>query len=602
MNTNATRDERGASLEPVQEKYFAWMVLLVTAMTYLGTVRFDFVYDDYPQIIFNPFVKAWHYVPQYFVSSVWKQMSPFAPGNYYRPLFLLLLRVNYAMFANRPFGWHLVSLALHLLVTWQVYLVVKKMTGRLTPAWLSALIFGVHPVHHEVIAWISGATESLLAVMFLAAFLAYLRSREKAKPFWTAVACVFFVLALLSKETAIVFPVLVFAYEWIAGEPEEGKSDAGFMDRLKAALAASCIYLPFAIAYLIVRNRVLFGLGHSFASVSVTDWFLTLPSILLFYVRNWFVPVGLSGFYDLYYQHGLNFAKVLLPLLILITFSAAVWLARRRLGSRDVGFAAAWMVIPLLPALDTFVFHADMLVHDRYFYLPSIGAALLVALAIEHAAQTRPALFGQPLHVVVSGLALAVVLAVCATQTVVCWTDDYTLFTRAHQVAPLNGTVSNNLAAEMMSRQELAQAQQILETAFQAHPQDSQLSLNLGRLYYRKGDLPKAEEFIQGAVRLDSSLADTYVVLGQIRLKQNRRKEAQDSLRHAVDLNPYSAPYHTSYGIILALTGDCPDADRQFDAAISLSPGDGIAELQKHRCDVGPSATPPATVTKPGQL
>src|SRR5215469_4139069 len=113
---NSTKSAESAGVSALQEKYFGWMILAISAITYLGTVRYDFTYDDYPQIVFNPFVKAWHYVPQYFVSSVWKQMSPFAPGNYYRPLFLLLIRINYSIFENRALGWHLISLAFHVLV------------------------------------------------------------------------------------------------------------------------------------------------------------------------------------------------------------------------------------------------------------------------------------------------------------------------------------------------------------------------------------------------------------------------------------------------------------------------------------------------------
>src|SRR5258708_36123615 len=82
------------------ERYFLWTVLVITAITNLSTVRFGFVYDDYPQILFNPFIRAWSYVPQYFVNSVWKHMDPLGAGNYYRPLFLLWMRVNYAAFGS----------------------------------------------------------------------------------------------------------------------------------------------------------------------------------------------------------------------------------------------------------------------------------------------------------------------------------------------------------------------------------------------------------------------------------------------------------------------------------------------------------------------
>ncbi len=114
-STPRTEDSRIAAL---REKYFVLMVLLVTAVTYLGTIRFGFVYDDDPQIVNNPFLRAWHYAPQYFVSSVWKQMGPLVSANYYRPIFLLLMRTSYALFAAHPLGWHLLAIAMHLLVTW----------------------------------------------------------------------------------------------------------------------------------------------------------------------------------------------------------------------------------------------------------------------------------------------------------------------------------------------------------------------------------------------------------------------------------------------------------------------------------------------------
>ena len=104
---------------------------------------------------------------------------------------------------------------MHLVVTWLVYVLVRKVTGQFTTAWLAAVIFGVHPIHHEVVAWVSGTTESLFAILFLLAFLAYLRSREESKALWMSLSCALYALALLSKETAIVLPALVFAHAWI---------------------------------------------------------------------------------------------------------------------------------------------------------------------------------------------------------------------------------------------------------------------------------------------------------------------------------------------------------------------------------------------------
>jgi len=93
-------------------------------------------------------------------------------------------------------------------------LVVREMTLRAGVAWLTAFIFGVHPIHHEVVAWVSGSTESLFATFFLAAFLAYLYSRKQRQLFLMICSCGFFGLALLSKETAIIFAYSRI-YSWL---------------------------------------------------------------------------------------------------------------------------------------------------------------------------------------------------------------------------------------------------------------------------------------------------------------------------------------------------------------------------------------------------
>ena len=584
----------------LNEKYFVWMVLLITAITYVGTLRFDFVYDDSPQIVSNPFLRAWHYVPQYFVSSLWKQTSPLASGNYYRPIFLLLMRINYSIFADRALGWHLLAVAMHVVVTWLTYVLVRKVTGQFTTAWLAAMIFGVHPIHHEVVAWVSGTTESLFAILFLLAFLAYLQSRDGSKALWMALSCALYALALLSKETAIVLPALVFAHAWIEYCPAENETRPGYAARFRSAFVPAVLFLPVALLYLFARYQILSGLGHSIVPLSPVTWLLTLPSILLFYVKNWFLPFHLGEFYDLFYQPKLNFTHVLLPAIILLALAVVVWIFRKRLGQKSVAFALAWIVIPLLPALDTFVFRADDLVHDRYFYVPSMGAALLIALIIDRAMKSRVGVFGQPAHAVVAGFALAVLLSFFAGQAASSWSSDYALYSRSHEIAPLNSTALNNLAAEMLTRQDFDDAQKLLETGIRNDPSDSRFATNLGRLYYHKGDYAKAESFMLQGMQADPNEAEAYVYLGQIRLKQGRGKEAQENLHHAVALNPYSAAFHTSYGIVLAMNGDCMDADQQFEAALALNPGDPLTTIQMVRCraSLAPAAAPS---TKPGQ-
>ena len=147
-NENPTHPGAKSQLAIVLEKKIVWIVLLVTAISYLGTLQFEFVSEDSSTILFNPFIRAWKFVPTYFRTPGWASLAPGSVGNYYRPIFQVFMRVNYAIFTNRPLGWHMAAIALHLVVTWLVFAVNRKLTGDFTVAWLAALIFGAHPVHH----------------------------------------------------------------------------------------------------------------------------------------------------------------------------------------------------------------------------------------------------------------------------------------------------------------------------------------------------------------------------------------------------------------------------------------------------------------------
>ncbi len=185
-------------------------VLALTALVYVATLRFDFVYDDQNQIVRNALVQSWQFVPGYFKGHQWMTLFPNASANYYRPLNFLWFRLNDAIFGLAPAGWHAMAILLHLAVTYLAYQVARRVTGRPLVAALTALLFGIHPTRHEVVAWVSGTTESLWALFFFAAFLAYLISRVSDRLRWMAVSCGCYAAGLLAKETAIVLPIVDF--------------------------------------------------------------------------------------------------------------------------------------------------------------------------------------------------------------------------------------------------------------------------------------------------------------------------------------------------------------------------------------------------------
>src|SRR5262249_11522751 len=141
--------------------------------------------------------------------------------NYYRPLFLLWLLVNHTMFGLHPLGWHITTVAAHVTVTIMVYWLALRLVGDRITAFVAPAVFGLHPVHIEAAAWISGVSEPLLALLFIPSFLFYLKARHIPSTGETGhspkrrrlllASVVLYAMALFTKETAIVVPVLIVA-------------------------------------------------------------------------------------------------------------------------------------------------------------------------------------------------------------------------------------------------------------------------------------------------------------------------------------------------------------------------------------------------------
>jgi protein O-mannosyl-transferase len=571
--------------QPLREVHQLLTILAITALTYLGTLRFDFVSDDSLQIADNRFIKSWRYVPHFFFTSVWAHLYPHSPRIYYRPIYLFWNLVNYSLFGVNPMGWHATAILLHLLVTVLVFKLTRSLApGRPALAWVTTLIFGVHPVHHEVVAWISGATESLYAAFFLAAFLAYLNSRARSRTAWMCASCALYGVAVFTKETAIVLPALVFAHSWIASRPDDQTGASERNARLRTAAGTALLYAPAAAIYLAMRFWVLSGFGHIIVSVSAVGLVSTWPSVLLFYLKHWLLPVGYAADYDMAYYSGWQLLGVGLPAAVLACVAAGLWLGKHRLGARETDYAAVWMIVPLLPVLDLGVFHLGEFAHDRYFYVPSIGAALLVALLLEPIGRSGSQVWGQPRLLVITSLLLAVALSLFTVAAAGQWTNNLVLLTRAHQFAPINPTVRTNLSVEWIGLGRLDYAQALLEPVVREAPEEWLAWLNLARVQYQKQDYAAAERDLRQTIMVNPDSGLAYVLLGQTQLKTNRMPEALSSIRRGVELLPQEYRFHVIYGISLEMSGDCPSAMIQFSTALTLQPGDEVSQRELDHC------------------
>ncbi len=580
----------GARQKPLGEPALVSGVLAITAMLYAASIRFEFTYDDRRLILDNPFVQAWRFLPQYFRGQVWQHLFPAAPGGYYRPLSLLWFRINHAIFGLNPVGWHVFAIAVHLVATFLAYRIARKLTGRPLVAALTALLFGIHPMRHEVVASVSGATESLCAVFFLCAFLAYLNSREHHRVGWMSVSCVSYAAGLLSGETAIVLPCAVIGHAWLFGIQSTDNFPEVFQaakSRFAAAAKSAAIYVPVVMGYLIVRFTVLHGFSNSGGTLTIAGFVLTLPSVLFFYLRQWFLPVRLAAFYDVAVSSQAGFTHFWLPVTVLAFAGFALWYFRDALGRRETLFASAWLFLTLLPALDLFVFSAGELVHDRYFYLPGFGASLLIALAAIHLTK-GPLTFGLPRPLLLAVIIVLGPLSYSAANAQVYWSDDFELFQHAALTAPRNPAAMNNYALQLDRRGGTAVAISILKQVLQADPRDWQATYNLGRLSYNRGDLVTAEQYFRKTKAIYPTLADVPLQLALIEMRKSEYDQAERDIRQAIELRPTDPTFHFALGVVLARRNDCLAARDEFQQTLALKPAFPKAAEQMQKCQISP--------------
>jgi len=561
-----------------------WGIAFVLALTfavYLPTLRYQFVHDDRGQIVENPAVHSWRAVPAYFTAHAWAAVMPNEYVNYYRPIFLLWLRINDAVFGNQVWGWHLSTILAHILTTLLLYLLVLRLGVDRNVATLAALIFGLHPVHIEGVAWISGVTEPLLGVFLIASLLAYVRSRADVGNalIWNSTSLLFFAFAMLEKETGVILPGLLVVYEWIfrseSERPFEAKRFLGWcgttFGRIWAYFLLLALYVP-------IRIYALKGFNHVVTPLSSAQLVSTWPSLIWFWIRHLVWPARLSTYYNFPPVNHPTFGNFILPALLDIAVAIGIYALIRK--SRQATFFAAWLVLPLVPLLNLRVFVANDFAHDRYLYLPSAGLAVLVAMLLKKVCTGPPRWLGLPASLLVVMTIMTAAMSYGTIAESFYFKDNLTFYGYNLTRAPHNPDAESNYASILAENGQYGPAINAFLDAVNYNPTYWTPTYNLALTYYKTGDLPDAEKYYLRAIQINPDKSDEYFYLGVIRFKTRRTADAIACLRQAIAIRPNGNIYHFALGIMLKSQGDLTDALEEFKAELPINPSQQAAAEQ----------------------
>ncbi len=544
---------------------------LVTFVVYSGSLSFDFVWDDWPQIVNSPIIRTWSNLPRAFGSDLWYHVARHQV--YYRPLFVAWSMLNYTLFGLRPWGWHLGAVLLHVGAVAAVFWLARRLGLKYWTAALAALIFALHPIHIEPVTWISAASDTMVTIFAALAFVAFLNGRDsernpnhKKRTAWWIASMALLACALLTKEMAVIFSALVGVYAWLY--PAETRA---LGRRVLGAAREAAPYVVVTLAYVLLRKHALLhATGQFDPNHGMIDVARTLPLVVSIYLRQLLVPVGITGLYYTPYVTSAILSQVVAPVLVLGAALAGLWYWNRREGNSTVAFAGLWLLLGLAPALYLRNFGNGDFVRDRYMYFPSIGFAILAALGLRRLPSIKRwnAQAVQGCAVVV--LCGAYVCASLAQQ--VYWGSDLLMLVRGQSLYPGNPYAVAGLAKEYSQRGAHDRAIELAQSVVKDHPEYGYGPLALAEAYIHAGRFEEGRVWLE---RVDPDYAKSEVGMAGLAGLYGQMGDYERALALCSEIlekepNLYSALYNC--GNIHLMDGQYKDAERLLSRAVQLVP------------------------------
>lgn len=508
-----------------------------------------------------------------------------------------------------PRLFHAINLLLHIGAALIVFRLLRLLTGRQWPACAGALLFALHPLQTEPVAWVTGLKDVLCGLFSMAALWEYVlfaktdgnptelrstppvRRRLMPRQGHYLLALLALLAALFSKPSAVTLPLVALAIDrLLLGRPWK---------QIAISLIPFCaLSAVFAVVTLQIQSGAAFDAGPLWSRPLVAG------DALAFYISKLLLPIGLCAVYP--HSVGKVLASPMLWAAWLVPAALIIlaWVLRRRApwlaASVFILIAALLPVLGLVP----FEYERDSTVADRYMYVAMLGPSLALAfgLARLEARQSAVALRWVA-AVCIAALASLAVLSSVQART---WHDSRSLFARVVEIDPDNIVAIGNLASDEMDHGNLQAAEHDARHALDVAPNAivnrlllAQILLREGRkdeaageffkvyqldkrnvvaLTYlsldleRRGRLKDALTICSGALQLDPQYPDAHRAMAILLARAGQKSQALQQAAEAVRLEPSSADNRGVYAQMLLENGRNDEAQQQLDAARAIRP------------------------------
>lgn len=561
------RETRSTNVHRTVTLTAALGIAALSILPFLAALRFDLVWDD-PLLLSQVAGVADRGGVTGLLASDFRLYHDRSMG-FYRPVTAVSLWVQIreawsaggeAALSQAARALHEGNLLLHAACSLLVWLLLLRLVGGGWASWLPAAIFAVHPVHVEPAVFVAARTDSLAALGVLASLLCWFEGTGAAdvrrRWTWFAAGGVLCALGSLAKEQALLLPAVLLVWTFVL------RGRTGSAHRRVIWIAPWVAGAVLALSLRVAVAHVGFGAPEPLAHTGGPGWFfrLGIPALLL-YLKLWFVPWPLNSYYT-----DAQLAPTWVSAVTLVATIALAAFACRRGRGREALAALAFTIIFLFPVLHLVPLHGAAAA-ERFFYLPSVGLAMLFALVLA-VLKARPRVVGG-----VVALACIAAGAWFSVQGVRPWASNATLFAWAVHTTPNAPGGHYGLAGVLASQGRHEEAAREYEKAVRLAPDYVDAYIRLGLEYGKLGNADGARAAYEHALSLEPGRASIHTNLGVLEMRHGRIDEALVHFRRAVELDPTSPRVHYNLGLAQVRAGDVAGAKREIAFLQRSDPG-----------------------------
>ena len=555
-------DEQVATSQMEQRtRWLPWVVAGLTLFVFLPAAGNDFVnWDDDRNFLENPYYRGLS------LENIRWMFTTFHLGHYH-PLTWLSLGLDYVLWEMNPAGYHFSNIVLHAATALLVYFLILRLLGLATQAEektaelrfsaaFGALLFAIHPLRVESVAWVSERRDVLAGFFYVAAALLYLRGR-------LAASVGVFAAALMSKIIVASLPVVLLLVDIY---PLRIKPSFGL-------LLNKIPYFALALAAgLFALSQQRTGVGGTFADIAVEPALRVTMSLyeLAFYLWKTVLPFGLAPQYVLGSSPGAFDIPLLVGSFAAIAITAAAGFVWRKWPGAAVGWGC--YVVILLPVLSILRYDPQQFVSDHHSYLAALGLAVPAAgLFLKFFSRDRAP--------VVAGCAAVVTLFYCerTIAQIDIWQNSETLWAHTLTVSPLSVVAHNNRGRILAEQGETDRALGHFRRAVEIKPDYAHARYNLGNLLMQQGELARAEQHFRRALEREPRYAAALNSLGNCLVRQKREPESEEYYLRAIEAEARFADAHSNLALALHQQGKLDQAAGHYESATRLDPSNADA-------------------------